>query len=135
MNQVKFERCLKPSDAVDKIDLCGVVLSKRLKSFTDKECRYTFEKCYYVVDSQIVHAMIQKSSYGFNTFAATRIGEIQGGTNIEIGIGARVNLILQIGWLEERSQVKLVFTAIGKKDLSFSNNLRVSGLFLVIILK
>ena len=83
MNQVKFERCLKPSDAVDKIDLCGVVLSKRLKSFTDKECRYTFEKCYYVVDSQIVHAMIQKSSYGFNTFAATRIGEIQGGTNIE----------------------------------------------------
>ena len=27
--------------------------------------------------------MIQKSSYGFNTFAATRIGEIQGGTNIE----------------------------------------------------
>ena len=27
--------------------------------------------------------MIQKSSYGFNTFVATRIGEIQGGTNIE----------------------------------------------------
>ena len=25
--------------------------------------------------------------------------------------------------------MKLVFTAIGKKDLSFSNNLRVSGLF------
>ena len=133
MNQVKFERCLKPSDAVgnpvliifcdasedaygsfayvrwqrqgggfacnlivsknrlapikkmsiDKIELCGAVLSKRLKSFIDKECRYTFEKCYYLVDSQIVHAMIQKSSYGFNTFAATRIGEIQGGTNIE----------------------------------------------------
>lgn len=133
MNQVKFERCLKPSDAIcnpvliifcdasegaygscayvrwqrqgggfacnlivsknrlapikkmsiDKIELCGAVLSKRLKSFIDKECRYTFEKCYYVVVSQIVHAMIQKSSYGFNTFAATRIGEIQGGTNIE----------------------------------------------------
>ena len=129
MNQVKFERCLKPSDAVcnpvliifcdasedaygsyayvrwqrqgggfacnlirlaptkkmsiDKIELCGAVLSKRLKSFIDKECRYTFQKCYYVVDSQIVHSMIQKSSYGFNTFAATRIGEIQGGTNVE----------------------------------------------------
>lgn len=121
MNQVKFERCLKPSEAIcnpvliifcdasedaygsfafnlivsknrlapikkmsiDKIELCGAVLSKRLKSFIDKECRYTFEKCYYVVDSQIVHAMIQKSSYGFNTFAATRIGEIQGETNIE----------------------------------------------------
>ena len=111
-NQAKFERCLKPSDAIcnpvliifcdasedaygscayvrwqrqgggfacnlivsknrlapikkmsiDKIELCGAVLSKRLKSFSDKECRYTFEKCYYIVDSQIVHAMIQKSS-------------------------------------------------------------------------
>ena len=69
--------------SIDRIELCGVVLSKRLKSFIDKECRYTFEKCYYLVDSQIVHAMIQKSSYSFNTFAATRIGEIQGGTNIE----------------------------------------------------
>ena len=69
--------------SINRIELCGVVLSKRLKSFIDKECRYTFEKCYYVVDSQIVHAMIQKSSYAFNTFAATRIGEIQGGTNIE----------------------------------------------------
>ena len=108
LNQVKFERCLKPSDAVcnpiliifcdatedaygscayvrwqrqgggfacnlivsknrlapakkmsiDKIEMCGAVLSKRLKSFIDKECRYTFEKCYYVVDSQIVQAMI-----------------------------------------------------------------------------
>ena len=27
--------------------------------------------------------MIQKSSYGINTFAATQIHEIQGGTNIE----------------------------------------------------
>lgn len=103
MNQVKFERCLKPSDticnpvliifcdasedayrsctyvrwqrqgggfaynlivsknrlapikkmSIDKIELCAAVLSKRLKSFIDKECRYTFLKCYYVVDSQI----------------------------------------------------------------------------------
>ena len=44
--------------SIDKIELCGAVLSKRLKSFIDKECRYTFEKCYYVVDSQIVQAMI-----------------------------------------------------------------------------
>ena len=147
MNQVKFERCLKPSDAIcnpvliifcdasedaygscayvrwqrqgggfacklivsknrlapikkmsiDKIELCGAVLSKRLKSLIAKECRYTFEKCYYVVDSQIVHAMIQKSSYGFNTFVATRIGEIQGGTNIEDWYWCESNLTLQIG--------------------------------------
>ena len=69
--------------SIDRIELCGAVLKKRLKVFIEKECRYRFEKIYHIVDSQIVHAMIQKSSYGFNTFAATRIGEIQEGTNPE----------------------------------------------------
>lgn len=35
----------------------------------------------HIVDSQMVHNMIQKESYGFNTFAATRLGEIQQNTN------------------------------------------------------
>ena len=56
-------------------------IEKRLKTFIEKECRYRFQRTYHIVDSQIVHAMIQKNSYGFNTFAATRIGEIQEGTN------------------------------------------------------
>ena len=51
------------------------------KGRLEKECRYQFQKIYHIVDSQIVHAMIQKNSYGFNTFAATRIGEIQEGTS------------------------------------------------------
>ena len=46
----------------------------------DEQYRYKFQRCYHIVDSQIVQAMIQKDSYGFNTFAATRIGEIQEGT-------------------------------------------------------
>ena len=83
LQSCKKSSCTNKKVSIDKIELCGAVLSKRLKSFIDKECKYTFEKCYYVVDSKIVHAMIQKSSYGFNTFAATRIDEIQGGTNIE----------------------------------------------------
>ena len=37
------------------------------------------------VDSQMVHAMVRKESYGFNTFAVTRVGEIQSGTNAEDG--------------------------------------------------
>ena len=69
--------------SIDRIKLCGAVLNKRLKVFIEKECRYRFEKSYHIVDSQIVHAMIQKSSYGFNTFTATRIGEIQEGTYSE----------------------------------------------------
>ena len=58
-----------------------VVLNKRLKAFVEKECRYRFQRTYHIVDSQIVHAMMQKHSYGFNTFAATRIGKIQEGTS------------------------------------------------------
>ena len=37
----------------------------------------------HIVDSQIVHTMVQKESYGYNTFAATRIGVIPKGTNPE----------------------------------------------------
>lgn len=66
--------------SIGRIELCGAVLNKRVKSVIEKQCRYKFEKHYYIVDSQIVHAMIQKQSYGFNTFAATRIGEIREST-------------------------------------------------------
>lgn len=70
--------------SIDRIELCGTVLNKRPKVSIEKERRYRFEKIYYIVDSQIVHAMIQKSSYGFNTFSSTRlIGEIQEGINPE----------------------------------------------------
>lgn len=67
--------------SINRIELCGAVLNKRLKAFVENECRYRFQRIYHIVDSQIVHAMIQKHSYGFDTFAATRIGQIQEGTN------------------------------------------------------
>ena len=49
--------------------------------FIKEETRFKFEKEYFIVDFQIVRAMIQKDSYGFNTFVAVRIGEIQENTN------------------------------------------------------
>ena len=67
--------------SIDRIELCGAVLNKRLKTFIEKEFRYRFQRIYHIVDSQIVHAMIQKNSCGFNTFATTRMGEIQEGTS------------------------------------------------------
>ena len=39
--------------------------------------RLQFRKVYHAVDSEIVKAMISKESYGFNTFVANQIGEIQ----------------------------------------------------------
>ena len=70
---------LAPVKIIDtvRLELLGAVISKRLRSFIDKHMHYKFERTYHIVDSEIVKAMINKGSYGFNTFAANRIGEIQ----------------------------------------------------------
>lgn len=57
------------------LELSSAVISKRLKIFI--QARYTFAAVYHIVDSEIVKAMINKESYGFNTYAVNRIGEIQ----------------------------------------------------------
>ena len=67
--------------SIDRIELCGAVLSKRLKELLERKWRHRFTRCLHIVDSQMVHAMVQKESYRYNTFAATRNGEIQSGTN------------------------------------------------------
>ena len=60
-----------------RLELSGAVIGKRLRVFIQAEIRYTFTAVYHIVDSEIVKAMINKESYGFNTYAANRIGEIQ----------------------------------------------------------
>ena len=42
-----------------------------------------FSKIFQIVDSEIVRAMVAKESYGFNTFSANRVGEIQSETQDE----------------------------------------------------
>ena len=64
-----------------RLELTGAVLSKRLRTLIQKESRYTFSAVYHIVDSEIVKAVINKNSYGFNTYAANRIGEIQQDTD------------------------------------------------------
>ena len=66
-----------------KLELCGAVLGKRLRDTIQKEMKLEFNEVIHIVDSEIVHAMIRKQSYGFNTFAANRVGEIQSGTTPE----------------------------------------------------
>ena len=64
-----------------RLELCGAVLNERLHTFIIHELKDTpFGKVYHVIDSEIVRAMINKDSYGFRTFAANRIGEIQKST-------------------------------------------------------
>lgn len=60
-----------------RIELSGAVLASRLAKFLQREMSLDWEATFFLVDSEIVRAMVQKESYGFNTFAAVRIGEIQ----------------------------------------------------------
>ena len=73
---------LKTIDIV-RIELCGAVLSARLRATIGKQMNMEFARVVHVVDSEIVKAMIHKESYGFNTFASNRIGEIHAATAVE----------------------------------------------------
>ena len=63
--------------ATVRSELCGAILTARLKVFIEKESRLKFEKVFFITDTKIVQAMIHKESYGFNTFVVVRVGEIQ----------------------------------------------------------
>ena len=61
-----------------RLELCGAVLNARLYSFISHQLDgINFEGVHHIIDSEIVKAMISRESYGFRTFAANRIGEIQ----------------------------------------------------------
>ena len=88
----KYERHLIPAKGrrtapVKKIffmhlELKRAVPATQLCNFIKEEYRMKFEKEYYfIVDSQIVKVMLQKESYGFNTFFAVQIGVAQSTTD------------------------------------------------------
>ncbi|XP_045105485.1 uncharacterized protein LOC123500995 [Portunus trituberculatus] len=69
--------------SVPRIELCGALLAARMRETITKELNYNFESVIHIVDSAIVRAQIQKESFGFGTFTATKIAEIQSKTNPE----------------------------------------------------
>lgn len=62
---------------VIKAELCGAVFATRLKRYFEKHCRIDVTHWIHFVDSQTILGAIQKDSYGYQTFFANRIGEIQ----------------------------------------------------------
>ena len=67
---------LKTIDIV-RLELCGAVLSSRIRLTIQREMTQKVSKVIHLTDSEIVHAMVHRQSYGFNTFVANRVGEIQ----------------------------------------------------------
>jgi len=68
---------------IPRLELNAALIGARLGEFITREVRMKFSKTFYIVDSEIVRAQIQKESYGFNTFVGVRVGEIQSKTNKE----------------------------------------------------
>ena len=71
---------IKTMDIV-RLDLSGAVLGTRLRFTITNEMQVNWKRVLHLTDSEIVQAMIQKESYGFNTFVANRIGEINQSTD------------------------------------------------------
>ena len=70
-----------------RTELCTAIMATKLAMFVKNELHYKFSREYFFVDSEIIGSMINKESYGLNTFVAVRIAEIQGSTNHQIGYG------------------------------------------------
>lgn len=65
-----------------KAELCGAVFAARLKKYFEQHGQIQVRQWYHFVDSQTVLGAIQRESYGFQTFFANRIGEIQSSTQL-----------------------------------------------------
>ena len=63
--------------SIVRLEVCGAVLGKRLAQFIENHTRYNIQRRDFTVHSEVVRSMIQKQSYGYNTFIATKIDEIQ----------------------------------------------------------
>ena len=62
---------------IPRIELCGAVLTCRMRETIMKEMDFKFSEIYHITDSSIVRDQIQKDSYLFGVFAANRVAEIQ----------------------------------------------------------
>lgn len=59
-----------------KAELCGAVFAARIGKYVEKHV-WMIERWFHLLDSQAVHGAIQRDSYGYQTFFADRVGEIQ----------------------------------------------------------
>ena len=82
-----------------RLELSGSTLSTRLRCSILKELNCEFSKVIHLIDSEIVHAMIHRESYGFNTFVGNRLGEIQ-----------RSTVATDWGWIEGKLNIADVTT-------------------------
>ena len=69
---------------VVKNELSGATFAARLKCWIVEHTNIEFGNQFHFLDSRIVQDMVLKESYGFNTFAGLRVGEIQRKTDVTL---------------------------------------------------
>ena len=82
MSKAKLAPILAKEDTV-RCELNGATYAARIDDWITVESDTKFDRHIHFLDSTIVQAMIRKPSYGFNTFAGLRVGEIQQKTNVD----------------------------------------------------
>ena len=75
-SKAKLTPLLQKGDAV-KAEICGAVFAARIRKYVEKHARMKIERWFHLLDSQTVLGAIQRDSYGYQTFFANRVGEIQ----------------------------------------------------------
>ena len=81
-----------------KPELCGAVFATHLKRYLEKHCRIDVAHWIHFLDSQTILGAIQKDSYGYQTFFANRIGEIQKAGPVEDWRWVEGNLNIRAGY-------------------------------------
>ena len=67
--------------SIPQMELNGAVVSRRVRSVVEAECRFSFDKVFHLVDSETILSMINKLSTKFKVYEGVRIGEIQASTD------------------------------------------------------
>ena len=70
-----------------RLELLAAVISTRLRKSLELECRFKFQRIIHIVDSNIVRAMIQRESYGYNTFTSIKLAKYRKVPTLLIGFG------------------------------------------------
>ena len=82
MSKAKLSPLLSKGETV-RNELAGATYANRLHVWIKQHTSLEFGEHIPFLDSQIVQHMIRKESYGFNTFAGLRVGEIQSKTSYD----------------------------------------------------
>jgi hypothetical protein len=80
--KAKLTQLNQKGEAV-KAEICGAVYAVLLRRYIEKHSQMEIEKCLHLLDSQAVLGAINRDSYGYQTFYANRVGEIQKSSSVD----------------------------------------------------